>query len=423
MLSCFCLIALTLVPMEGAGNWPQWRGPNRDGVSTETGLLTQWPKEGPKLLWEAKGAGRGYASLAISGGRIYTLGDKTAGDDESTYATCFEEAGGKLVWKTKLSDVYDQGSPDWRGSRSTPTVDGDHIYYMTPQGDLVCLKTADGKEVWRKNMKSDFEGGKGDSWAYSESPLIDGDKVIVTPGKAKNTIVALNKKTGAKVWSASVEGDAGAGHSSVVISTVGNTRVYVQTTASGIYGVRANDGKVLWKYKFPARITAVIPTPIIKGDLVLAPTGYGTGGTTLLRQVASGEDGIRMEEIYVMKKELKNKHGGVVLLGDKYYGSKDDSPIIWCADLMTGELQNGWGIRTSGGGSAAITAADGHLYIRFARGTMALVKADAKDYKEISTFKIPHVDKMPSWSHPVITDGKLYLREGDWILCYDIKGK
>lgn len=423
MLSWLCLIALTVVPGDGDGNWPQWRGPKRDDVSTDTGLLTEWPKDGPKLLWEAKGAGRGYASLAITGGRIYTMGDNLSDEDTSTYATCFEEAGGKPVWKTKLSAAFNGGQPDWQGSRSTPTVDGDHIYYLTPQGDLVCLKTTDGKEVWRKNMKADFEGGKGDMWAYSESPLIDGDKVVVTPGKAKNTIVALNKKTGDKIWSAGVEGDAGAGHASIVVSDVNGTRVYVQTTASSVLGVSAIDGKVLWKYPFKEKITAVIPTPIVKGDLVFAGAGYKDGGGALLRQVASGENGIRMEEVYGLKKDLKNKHGGIVLLGDKLYGCKDDSPIIWCADLMTGELQSGWGIRTSGGGSAAITAADGHLYVRFARGTMALVKADAKEYKEISTFKIPHYEKMPSWSHPVVTGGKLYLREGDWIMCYDLKGK
>lgn len=423
MSVCSFLLALMLFPAETAGNWPQWRGPKRDGVSTDTGLLTEWPKDGPKLLWEAKGAGRGYASLAITGGRIYTLGDKLSDDNPDTYATCFEENGGKLVWKTKLSAAYNGGQPDWQGSRSTPTVDGDRVYYMTPQGDLVCLKTTDGKEVWRKNMKSDFEGGKGDGWAYSESPLIDGDKVVVTPGKAKNTMVALNKKTGAKVWSAGVEGDKGAGHSSIVISEIDGTRVFVQTTASGVYGVRAGDGKVLWKNPFKQEITAVIPTPIIKGDLVFAVAGYGTGGGLLIRQVGSGDKSIRMEEVFGMKKELKNKHGGVVLLGDKLYGCKDDSPLIWCADLMTGEPLKGWGIRTSGGGSAAITAADGHLYIRFARGTMALVKAGVDDYKEISTFKIPHYEKMPSWSHPVVTGGKLYLREGDWIMCYDVTAK
>jgi len=420
MYGCALLLAFTMAHVDSTGNWPQWRGPKRDDVSTDTGLLTEWPKGGPKLLWETKGAGRGYASVAIIGGRIYTLGDKLTEEDESTYATCFEENGGKLVWKTKLSADYEyKGQPNWSGSRSTPTVEGSHVYYMTPQGDLVCLTTSDGKEVWRKNMQQDFAGGKGDGWAYSESPLVDGDKVVVTPGKSKNTMVALNKNNGETIWSAPVEGDKGAGHASIVTSEINGTRVYVQTTASNVLGVRASDGKVMWKYAIGA--TAVIPTPIIKGDLVFAVAGYGKGGA-LLRQVASGDNGIRVEEVYGYKKALANKHGGVVLLGDKLYGGKEDSPFIWCADLMTGEIQPGWGIRTSGDGSAAITAADGHLYVRFANGKMALVKADVKDYKEISTFKIPHYETK-SWSHPVVTGGKLYLREGDWIMCYDVKGK
>ncbi len=417
MYGCALLLAFTMAHVDSTGNWPQWRGPNRDDVSTDAGLLKEWPKDGPKLLWETKGAGRGFASLAITGGRIYTMGDKLSEDDESTYATCFEEAGGKPVWKTKLSPAYNES---YEGSRSTPTVDSDRIYYMTPQSDLICLTTSDGKEVWRKNLKTDFEGGKGDSWAYSESPLIDGEKVIVTPGKAKNTVVALNKMTGKSLWSARVEGDKGAGHASIVISEVNGTRIYVQTTASNVLGIRASDGKVLWKYAIGA--TAVIPTPIVKGDLVFATAGYGKGGA-LLRQVASGDNGIRMEEVYGYKKTMANKHGGVVLLGDLLYGCADDKNIVWCADLMTGETRKGWGVRGSGTGSVALTAADGHLYVRFANGTMALVKAEATEYKEISTFKIPHLGKTASWSHPVVTGGKLYLREGDWIMCYDVKGK
>lgn len=416
------LCSLLLMPADGTGNWPQWRGPHRDGVSTESGLLTEWPKDGPKLLWEAKGAGRGYASLAITGGKIYTLGDKTAGEDDSTYAVCFDETNGKQLWKTKLSNAWNSGQPDWQGARSTPTVDGDLVYYVTPQGDVICLKTADGKEVWRKSMSKDFEGGKGDIWGFSESPLIDGDKVVVTPGKVKNTMVALNKKTGAKIWSTAVPGDAGAGHSSIMISEVGNTRVYVQTTASNVYGVNAKDGKLLWKHVIaPPRVTAVIPTPIIKDDLVLAIAGYGKG-SALLRQVASG-NGVRVEVIYDFNSKLANKHGGVVRLGDQIFGCSDDKPIIWSADLMTGKIKEGWQKRGKGSGSVAITAADGHLYVRFQNGFIALVKADADEYKESGAFKIPHSGNAPSWAHPVITDGKLYLREGDHILCYDVKNK
>lgn len=412
------LVALSL-PGAAPGEWPQWRGPNRDGVSTETGLLTEWPKDGPKLLWEAKGAGRGYASLAIGGGKMYTLGDRLSTvNDKDEYATCFDEATGKEVWKTKLGEAIKQRDPSWESSRSTPTIDGNHVYYMTPMGVLNCLSAADGKIIWKKSMKDDFKGGA-DMWGYSESPLIDGDNVVVTPGKAEHTMVALNKNTGDVVWSCKVEGNRGAGHSSIVPSTIGNTRVLVQTSQSHIMGVRASDGKLLWTS--PIGAISVIPTPIIKGDLVLAAAGYGKGAT-LLKQVAEG-DGVKVEKLYDFKKELCNKHGGIVLVGDHIYGSADDKNIIYGAKLMTGEVEEGWKKRGSGKGSIAITAADGHLYARYSDGTMTLVKASPGSFQETSKFNIPHSGDRPSWSHPVVLNGKLYLREGDNILCYDIKAK
>jgi outer membrane protein assembly factor BamB len=426
-LSAGVVLLLTGVSVPGAdnstGDWPQWRGPNRDGVSLDTGLLTQWPLGGPKLLWEGKGAGRGYASLAVTGGRIYTLGDNlSTADDREEYASCFDAASGKPLWKLRLGTAWNSGFADWQSSRSTPTVDGDLVYYVTPQGVLYCLKTADGKEVWRKNLKKDFAGQKPflDSWGYSESALIDGDKVIGTPGGSKNTLVALNKMTGEKIWSAVAAGDQGAGHASAVVAEVGGTRVYVQTTGSHVLGVRAKDGKVLWTY--PISATAVIPTPIVRGDLVFADAGYGRGGA-LLRQVPTADGGVKVEEVYGYRSALANKHGGVVLVGDYLYGDTSDNGRVWCARLMTGEQQPGWRTKGSGSGSAAITAADGYLYVRYASGTLALVKATPEGYKESGSFKVPHSGSRPSWSHPVVTGGRLYLREGDWILCYDVRAQ
>jgi outer membrane protein assembly factor BamB len=402
-----------------AADWPQWRGPNRDGVSTDTGLLKSWPTNGPKLLWEAKGAGRGYASMAITGGRVYTFGDTlSTADDTDEYVSCFDAADGKQIWKAKTSKFWsEQKNVQWQSPRSTPTVDGDRLYVVSPLGNLVCFATADGKEIWRKNLKTDFGGGKADGWGYSESPLIDGENLICTPGKEKNTMVALNKKTGEKVWSASVPSDKGAGHASVMPSDIGNTRVYVQTTGSNVLGVRASDGKVLWTS--PIGATAVIPTPIIQGDLVFADAGYGKGGT-LLRQIYDG-DGVKIEKVYDYKKTMSNKHGGVILVGKYLFGDSEDGGMVWCADLMTGDPQKGWKERGSGSGSASLVAADGYLYIHYANGKMALAKATPEGYKETGSFKVPHPDERKSWSHPVVADGKLYVREGDWIMCYDVK--
>jgi outer membrane protein assembly factor BamB len=419
------LLLLFAAPVPAAdnstGDWPQWRGPKRDGISPDTGLLTEWPQGGPKLLWEGQGAGRGYASLAITGGRIYTMGDNlSTAQDKDEYASCFDAASGKQLWISKLGPAWNSGSESWQSSRSTPTVDGDLAYYETPQGALCCLKTADGKEVWRKDLKKDFGGNKRDIWGYSESVLIDGDKLICTPGGSKNTMVALNKTTGEKIWSAVVPGDGGAGHASVVVAEMGGMRIYVQTTGSNVLGVRASDGKVLWTYAIGA--TAVIPTPIVRGDLVFADAGYGRGGA-LLRQVPSGDGGLKVEEVYGYNKSMSNKHGGIVLVGDYLYGDSDDSGKVWCARLMTGDQQPGWKKTGSGKASASMVAADGYLYVHYASGTMCLVKATPDAYKESGSFKVPHSGGRPSWSHPVVTGGRLYLREGDWILCYDLKAK
>jgi outer membrane protein assembly factor BamB len=400
------------------GPWPTFRGAERTAVAPDTGLLQQWPEGGPKLLWKSKGAGRGYSSLAIANGRIFTIGDgPSTQKDKDEYLLAFDQKNGKPVWATKLGPAWNEGPEDWQSSRATPTVDGARIYAVTPHGELVACNSANGKEVWRKNLNRDFGGKKGDGWGYSESPLIDGDRLICTPGNEKATMVALNKNTGRTVWTASRQGDRGAGHASIVVATVGTTRVYVTTTASGAMGVRASDGKVLWTYD--ASATAVIPTPIVRGDLVFFTAGYGCGGA-LLRQVASGSD-VTIEEIYPLKRELATKHGGVVLVGDYLYGDSEDSGIPWCADLMTGAVK--WKKRGAGSGSASVVAADGCVYFRFAKGTVALVKASPDSYQQLGQFTVPGSGERPSWSHPVIAEGKLYLREDDELLCYDLKGR
>jgi outer membrane protein assembly factor BamB len=398
-------------------DWPTFRGPERTAVSPDTDLLTKWPEEGPKLVWETAGAGRGYSSMAISGQRIYTLGDApSTADDQDEYLLCFDQATGKQLWKTKTGPAWTTGKPNWHSSRCTPSVDGERVYALTAHGELISCETS-GKELWRKDLRKDFDGKKADNWGYSESVLVDGDKVVCTPGGEKHTMVALNKQSGETIWSASREGDSGAGHASIVIAEVGGTRVYVQTTGSGAMGVRAADGKVLWSFDIE-HTTAVIPTPIVRGDLVFFSAGYGRGGA-LLKQVPGKEGEVTMEEVYPLRQDLGNKHGGVILLGDYLYGDSEDRGIPFCAELLTGEMK--WKARGSGRGSASMAAADGHLYIRYADGTMTLAKATPEAFEEISSFKVPGSGDRPSWSHPVIVDGRLYLREGDAIFCYELR--
>lgn len=266
----------TLVTGPARGeDWPTFRGASRTAVAPDTNLLESWPEGGPKLLWKAVGAGRGYATPAIAGKRIYTLGDglSTAGDDKDEYLTCYDRESGKQLWKTKTGQPWNEGPESWQSSRSTPTVDGDLVYVITPQGVLIGCQTSDGAEKLRIDLKATFGGKKGDGWGYSESPLVDGDRLIVTPGGDDAMIVALDKKTGKEIWKCPMKDCRGAGHSSIVISKVGNRKVYVQTTASGAVGVDAATGKLLWSYPID-QTTAVIPTPIIRGDLVFFSAGY-----------------------------------------------------------------------------------------------------------------------------------------------------
>ena len=411
--------AAGLASVDG-GDWPTFRGTDRTAVAPDTDLLEAWPEGGPPLAWETTGAGRGYASLAIAGHRIYTLGDSlSTADDAEEYLSCFDRETGQQLWKTKTGGPWTDGQESWQSSRSTPTVDGTLVYVLTPFGQLVACHTDDGSEVFRVDLKERFRGKKGDAWGYSESVTIDGNRLVCIPGGPEATVVALDKRSGETIWTCPVADDRGAGHASIVITEIDGKRVYVTTTASGALAVDADTGTLLWTYPID-QTTAVIPTPIIRGDLVFFAAGYRRGGA-LLRQVPGPDGSLAVEEIYPLNPDLANKHGGIVLVGDHLYGDSDDKGIPWCAELMTGT--QAWKSRGSGRNSACVTAADGHVYVKFSDGTLALVKADPTAYEEISAFQVPGSGDRPSWAHSVILDGHLFLREGDTILCYDIRQK
>lgn len=417
MLSAVVAVMLAAVNLPAA-DWPTFRGSDRSAVSPETGLLQEWPANGPPLLWESQGAGRGYADLTIAGDYIYTLGDApSVAEDKDEYLLCFARQDGKFVWKTKTGQPWTSGSATWQSSRGTPSVAGDTVCVITAFGELVVCEASTGVERWRKNLKTDFGGKKADGWGYSESPLIDGNQIVVTPGGTQTTMVALNIQSGEVIWKSLREGDRGAGHSSIVISEIGGTKIYVQMTGSGAMGVRAKDGMLLWKHELE-KTTAVIPTPMVRGDLVFFAVGYKRGGA-LLKQIPGEEGKVSIEELYPVNNTLANKHGGMVLVGESVYGDSDDQGIPFSADLMTG--RNNWKSRGSGRGSASVAAADGRVYFHFADGTMVLVEANPAAYTEKGAFKVPGSGERPSWSHPVIVDGKLYLREQDKILCYNIR--
>jgi outer membrane protein assembly factor BamB len=417
----FALSALLVTRPAAADGWPQWRGPERDGRSSETGLLQEWPEGGPPMAWKAKGLGVGYSSVSIAGGRIYTMGDL----DDGQYAMALKEAGGALLWKTRLGPVHE----DKRGGpRSTPTTDGDLIYVMTTEGDVVCLEAKTGDVRWRRSLTGDFDGylmkamGSYD-WKFSESPLVDGDRVVVTPGHHEALMVALDRKTGKTIWRTQGRrlgplGANGAGYASAVVSNAAGTRQYVQLLGRGLIGVEAETGRLLWGYNRIANDIANIATPVVRGDYIFTSTGYGTGSALI--KIKRGDDGLEVEEIYFLEaRTLQNHHGGVILDHDTIFtGTGHNKGFPVAVDFMTGKVD--WGPETNAGrNSAAITYADGRIYFRYQDGRMILVEATPEAYRECGTFVIPDVEK-ESWPYPAIANRKLYLREQDTLYCYDI---
>jgi outer membrane protein assembly factor BamB len=397
--------------LAGASDWPQFRGPNRDDISTEKGLLDAWPKEGPRLLWKGTGLGQGFSTVAVAGDKVFTMGDK----DGSCFVFALDRATGKVLWEAKVGRAASPGG--FPGPRGTPTVDGALVYALGQLGDLVCLDAASGAEKWRKDFAKDYKGQVG-GWRYSESPLIDGDRLVCTPGGRSATLVALNKRTGEEVWRSGL--NFRAGYSSIVISQACGIKQYVQLLdTGGVVGVSAADGKLLWRYEKLAPNVANIPTPIVLGNQVFCSAGYGKGGA-LLTLRPDGKGGVRAEEEYYNPR-LRNKHGGLVVVGAYVYGDTDDSGRPFCAEWKTGEVKWTKG-RSRGNGSASLTYADGHLYVRYANGYVALVPAEASGYREKGIFKIPNGDRN-SWSHPVVVDGRLYLREKDTLWVYDVKAR
>jgi outer membrane protein assembly factor BamB len=393
------------------GDWPQFRGPKRDGISAETGLLKQWPAEGPKLAWKANGLGSGYSTLSIVGGRIFTIGDK----GDSGFVIALSVADGKFIWDARLAKSGAAGWGGFEGPRNSPTVDGDLLYALGQWGDLVCFEAATGKEIWRKSFTNDF-GAARPEWGFSESPLVDGDKVLVTPGGPKGAIVALNKKTGDLLWQSKEFTDA-AQYSSLIAAEIGGARQYIQVTMNSVAGVAAADGKLLWRAARKGQV-AVIPTPIVQNDLVYVSSGYGIGCN--LFQITGGGGNFKSKELY-SNKVMGNHHGGVIKIGDYLYGYSDGKGWT-CQDFKTGASK--WEEKEKLG-KGSLVCADGHLYLRQEdkEGTVALIEASPSGYKEHGRFDQPSRSKQKTWSHPVVAGGKLFLRDQDLLLCYDVKAK
>ena len=383
-------------------DWPQWRGPGRSGVSPETGLLREWPASGPPRVWSTANLGAGFGSIAVRGDRVFVQGMRNS----QSVVSALGRADGQLAWVRVIGRAVDnyQGP----GPRGTPTVDGDRVYVLTENGDLACLRIQDGTVVWQRNILQDF-GGRNIGWLISESPLVDGNQVVVTPGGRGAGMVALDKTTGKTIWTSKELSDQ-AGYASSIVADVQGVRTIMTLTAEAGVGVRASDGKLMWRYQAVANDTANIATPVFGDDKVFYSSDYGTGGGLLALRAAGGE--VRTQELYFTR-DMQNHHGGLVLVGGYLYGFNNS--ILTCLEFATGKVM--WRHRSVGKGSLAY--ADGHLYLLSENNVVGLAEATPAGYREKGRFTIAD-QGWPSWAHPVVSGGRLYVRNQGILTAYNI---
>ncbi len=420
---CLCISAVPVTQSAytaaSSSDWPQWRGPARDGLSKENGLLKQWPAGGPKLLWQVNDIGDGYSTPAVVGKRIYLMSNRGM---DNEFVQALSTQNGKPVWTTRVGNVGNPNqNPPYPKARSTPTVDGNFIYALGSDGDLVCLEAKNGKIRWQKNLRKDF-GGQPGEWAYAESPLVDGDVVVVTPGGKDATIVALNKKTGNTIWKSAVPDGDNAAYASAIVVNGGGRKQYVQSLTKGFVGVDAKTGQFLWRYKEVAKGPAQYFTPVARGDYVYGGALGVGGGLVRLKPDTAG---VATEQVYFIR-GLPNGIGGAVLVGDHLYGTEVGQNLV-AAEFTTGKVK--WQDKSFGWASVAY--ADGHLYLHGINGDVALVEASPDAYRERGRFTPPAQPKKKqvgpypegAFAYPVIAGGRLYIRDLGTLWAYDIKQK
>lgn len=416
VLVCLAASFLVVSISVNASDWPQWRGPQRTGVSAERGLMKQWPAGGPKLLWQVNDIGDGYSTPAVVGKRIYVMSNRGM---DNEFVQALSVTDGKVIWTTRVGNVGNPNQdPPYPKARSTPTVDGNYLYALGSDGDLACIEVKTGKIRWQKNLRKEFGGVPGE-WAYAESPLVDGDVVVVTPGGAEATIVALNKKSGALIWKSAVPGGDPAAYASAVVVNAGRKQ-YVQSLTKGFVGVDAATGQFLWRYKEVAKGPAQYFTPVARGEYVYGGA-LGVGGG-MVRLVEKGT-GVDAEQVYFIR-GLPNGIGGAVLVGDTLYGTEVGQGLV-AVDFTTGAVK--WKADNFGWGSVA--SADGLLFFHLIDGGMRLVEATPEGFRDKGRFTPPAQPKKKqvgpypegAFAYPVIANGRLYIRDLGTLWAYDIK--
>jgi outer membrane protein assembly factor BamB len=389
-------------------DWPRWRGANFNDISISK-ALKDWPAEGPEKLWLNQDAGLGYSGYAIVGDTLYTMGAR----DVVEYVIAIDVSTGKEKWSSEVGALLTNG---WgNGPRSTPSVNAGKIYAMSGKGSLVCLDAATGKQVWRKSMEE--LGGKVPGWGYTESPLVDGNMVVCTPGGGQGTMAAFDKNTGEKVWQ-STEWTDPAQYASILPVTHNGARQLIQLTMQSIAGVNAADGKVLWKSAFPGK-TAVIPTPIFSEGQVFVAAGYGVGCQAL--KIGEGNTVTSL----FSNTDMVNHHGGVVLHNGNLFGYSDKGGWT-CMDFKTGAVKWAEKEKLKKG---AIHCCNDQLYLlEEDSGTVVLIDAAADGWHEHGRFKLDPQTAQRSpkgkvWTHPVVANGRLFLRDQELLFCFDVAAK
>lgn len=384
---------------DDAAEWPCWQGPNHDAKSPATGLLKEWPAEGPKLLWQVNGLGSGFSTVSVSGGMIYTTGD--VGDKLMLFAF---DMNGKPKWKIPVDKAWTKSRP---GSRSTPTVDNGRVYLLSGNGIFACFNARTGKQNWSKDLRS--FGGQPGGWGYAESVLIYNGLAIVKPG-GDNCIMAFNKITGETVWQ-SKGFKAGPEYGSCVPITHDGVTIIATGTRAGVVGVSAKTGDFLWKNSWCTNNTANCPDPVYADGYVFWANGYGKGGICLKLSTADGK--VSAQEAWTTK-DMVCHHGGYIVHEGHIYGNHSGG---WsCLELKTGQKK--WHEKAVGKGSLCF--ADGMLYLFGENGgkaALATFSPDGMEVKGTVTVK----GSGPSWAHPVVIGGRLYLRYAENLYCFDVK--
>jgi len=403
----FATVLLAAIPTK-AGDWPQFHGPNRDNISTETGLLKKWPEGGPRLLWTARGLGHGFSSVAVKGGRIFTAGN--VGDQSVVSAL---DLNGKTQWQVPCGGAWTRKG-FYPGSRGTPTVEEDRLYYETSLGDVVCLDPADGRKLWDLNILTEFKG-KNIRWALSESVLIDGDRLICSPGGSEGGVVALDKRTGKAIWQCKT-GDP-AGYASPVLAEYKGLRMILTLTLKAMIGVEADSGGLLWRVEHLSYADENVLRPIYHDGHVFVSTV--AAGSRKWRIDVEGKTA-SVTEVW-KSRQMDNHHGGVVLLNGHLYGSGCAfNRNKWiCLDWASGRMR----YVADGVGKGSLTVAAGMFYILGEAGTMGLVLPLPEAHTVVSRFELPKGGEGLWWAHPVVCDGRLYVRHGEFLYAYALTEK